>query len=41
MEEDDNYKKGRGAQINTQNRFLKDQHVQEHVEGIDDWSENK
>jgi DNA repair photolyase len=41
MEEDDNYKKGRGAQINTQNRFLKDQHVQEHVEGIDDWSEKQ
>lgn len=33
------YKKGRGAQFNTQNRFLKNQRVQEHVEGIDDWTE--
>lgn len=41
MEEEDNYKKGRGAQINTKNRFLKDQHVQEHVEGIDDWTEKQ
>src|SRR6266540_4632768 len=38
-EEGDNYQKGRGAQINTKNRFLKDQRVQEHVEGIDDWTE--
>lgn len=38
-EEGDQYKKGRGAQINTPNRFLKDQHVREDVEGIDDWSE--
>ena len=33
------YKKGRGAQFNTQNKFLKNQRVQEHVEGIDDWTE--
>ena len=41
MDEPDNYKKGRGAQINTKNRFLKDQHVREHVEGIDDWTESQ
>lgn len=34
------YKKGRGAQFNTPNRFLKNQKVREHVEGIDDWSES-
>lgn len=45
MEEENNqekankYKKGRGAQFNTPNRFLKNQRVQEHVEGIDDWTE--
>lgn len=33
------YLQGRGAQINTPNRFLKDQRTREHVEGIDDWSE--
>jgi DNA repair photolyase len=41
MDENENYKKGRGAQINTKNRFLKDQHVQEHVEGIDDFTEKQ
>ncbi len=33
------YFKGRGAQINTNNRFLKNQVVKENVEGIDDWEE--
>jgi DNA repair photolyase len=33
------YLKGRGAQINTRNRFLRDEVSKEHVEGIDDWSE--
>jgi DNA repair photolyase len=33
------YLKGRGAQINTKNRFLKNERVKEHVEGIDDWTE--
>lgn len=28
----------RGAQINTKNKFLRDEVVREHVEGIDDWS---
>lgn len=33
------YKKGRGAQINTRNRFLSGEVVKEHAEGIDDWGE--
>lgn len=36
--EDGSYLKGRGAQLNTQNRFLLHQSVQEHVEGIDEWT---
>ena len=40
MEEHANdYKKGRGAQFNTPNKFLNHQQVREHVEGIDDWTE--
>jgi DNA repair photolyase len=31
------FDKGRGAQYNPKNRFLKGEYVQEHVEGIDDW----
>lgn len=34
---DGTYLKGRGAQINTQNRFSSQQIVQQYVEGIDDW----
>lgn len=33
------YKKGRGAQFNTANKFLKDEKVKEHAEAIDDWEE--
>ncbi len=33
------YLHGRGAQINTPNRFLKNKLVREHIEGIDDWTE--
>lgn len=33
------YFKGRGAQINTRNRFLKNERVREHIESIDDWSD--
>ena len=33
------YLHGRGAQINTKNRFLKNEKTKEHIEGIDDWSE--
>jgi DNA repair photolyase len=35
MEEDD-YIKGRGAQIKTENKFLKNQYVTEHIEGLDE-----
>src|SRR5580698_7661473 len=30
------YKKGRGAQINTRNKFLRDEKTREHVESVDD-----
>lgn len=33
------YKKGRGAQINTPNRFLKQEVSKEHIEAVDDWEE--
>jgi DNA repair photolyase len=33
------YRHGRGAQINTKNRFLKDEVTKENVEAIDDWEE--
>ncbi|MBE7170958.1 MAG: PA0069 family radical SAM protein [Williamsia sp.] len=35
----DNYIKGRGAQFNTKNKFLQQEVVKEHIEGIDDWIE--
>lgn len=35
----DTYKKGRGAQFNTRNKFLKSESTREHIEGIDDWEE--
>lgn len=38
QEEKEQYLKGRGAQINTQNRFLKEQLEKEHIEGIDEWT---
>src|SRR6476661_7901424 len=38
-EEHNDYKKGRGAQINTKNKFIINEQVREHVEGIDDWIE--
>jgi DNA repair photolyase len=31
------YYKGRGAQLNPKNRFLKEEYAQEHAEGIDEW----
>ncbi|HET9429965.1 MAG TPA: PA0069 family radical SAM protein [Chitinophagaceae bacterium] len=37
--EKDQYMEGRGAQFNTKNRFLKNERTREHIEGIDDWSE--
>ncbi|MGZ5135733.1 MAG: radical SAM protein, partial [Flavitalea sp.] len=33
------YLKGRGAQFNTKNKFLKNERVREHIESIDDWTE--
>ena len=36
---EETYLKGRGAQINTQNRFLKTTRAKEHIEAIDDWTE--
>ncbi|MFY7899413.1 MAG: radical SAM protein, partial [Chitinophagaceae bacterium] len=33
------YIKGRGAQFNTKNRFLKNTQTKEHIESIDDWTE--
>jgi DNA repair photolyase len=34
--EDEDYFKGRGAQIKTENKFLKAQYVEEHIEGLDE-----
>jgi DNA repair photolyase len=36
-DETDEYKKGRGAQFNTKNRFEKNELTREHIEAIDDW----
>lgn len=38
-EENSLYLHGRGAQLNTTNRFQKNEVTKEHVEGIDDWEE--
>ena len=35
----DNYKKGRGAQFNTKNKFETNEATREHIEGIDEWIE--
>lgn len=40
MEEGQQYLQGRGAQINTRNRFQKEEQTREFIEGIDDWSED-
>jgi DNA repair photolyase len=37
--EGNQYIKGRGAQLNTRNKFLKNERVKEHLEGIDEWIE--
>lgn len=37
----DRMEKGRGAQYNPKNKFLKGEYVQEHVEAIDEWEEEK
>jgi DNA repair photolyase len=36
MEQGDGYFSGRGAQIKTQNKFLKNQYVTDHIEGLDE-----
>jgi len=38
-EKPEQYLTGRGAQFNTKNRFLKNETTREHIEGIDDWTE--
>ncbi len=38
--EEDQYLQGRGAQFNTKNRFQTNEQTREHIEGIDDWSED-
>ncbi|MBB5441124.1 DNA repair photolyase [Pedobacter sp. AK017] len=38
-EKPDNYVKGRGAQLNPNNRFAKNDYAKEHSEGIDEWEE--
>ncbi len=41
-EQDENqssYLKGRGAQFNPRNKFLKNERIKEHIEGIDEWTE--
>jgi len=35
----DRFDKGRGAQFNPKNKFLKGEYIQEHAEGIDDWEQ--
>ncbi len=39
MENNENYPKGRGAQINPRNKFLKNERVKDQLESIDDWTE--
>ncbi len=39
QEENSQYLQGRGAQINTKNKFLKNEKTKEHIEAIDDWEE--
>ena len=34
------FEKGRGAQYNPKNKFLKGEYIQEHVEAIDDWEQD-
>ena len=41
QEANDRFEKGRGAQYNPKNRFLKGAYVQEHAEAIDEWEQEK
>ncbi len=36
MQENEDYFKGRGAQVNTPNKFLRQSYAQEHIEGLDE-----
>ncbi len=36
-----NFEKGRGAQFNPKNKFLKQEYVQEHIESVDIWEQEK
>ena len=38
--ENSQYLQGRGAQINTKNKFQKNEKTKEHIEAIDDWEES-
>lgn len=40
LQNTDTYKKGRGAQFNTKNKFIINERTQEHIEGVDDWIES-
>src|SRR6187397_606845 len=40
QEEGSQYLQGRGAQINTKNKFLKNEKTKEHIEAVDDWEES-
>ena len=40
QEHKDTYIYGRGAQVNTNNRFKKDEQTKEHIESIDTWEES-
>ena len=37
----DRFEKGRGAQYNPKNKFLKGEYIQEHAEAIDDWEQEE
>jgi len=39
-QDENQYFKGRGAQFNPHNKFVKNSYVKEHDEGIDDWEES-
>lgn len=41
QQSNERFEKGRGAQYNPKNRFLKGAYVQEHVEAIDEWEEEE
>ena len=39
IQKENTYLKGRGAQFNPKNRFLKNEKIREQIESIDDWTE--